>query len=153
MHIIKYPLNQQTFLKLQYYVIWTIWIFENETFQRFIDQVLCDLHFCYAYIDDVLIASTSEEEHKYLVLRFQRYGLMVNLQVWAWSHTTELFGTLCRQPRDTPIAQRKSKWSKTFRNDRLNANYVNSLVSSIFSISLCRVTTTTPCSANISKRF
>ena len=27
-----------------------------QMFQRFIDQVLCGLHFCYAYIDDLLIA-------------------------------------------------------------------------------------------------
>jgi len=30
-----------------------------QTFQRFIDKVLRDLDFCYAYIDDVLVASTS----------------------------------------------------------------------------------------------
>ena len=35
-----------------------------QTFQRFIDQVLRGLPFCYAYIDDVLIASTSPAEHK-----------------------------------------------------------------------------------------
>ena len=35
-----------------------------QTFQRFIDQILRDLPFCYAYIDDILIASTSVDEHK-----------------------------------------------------------------------------------------
>ena len=34
-----------------------------QTFQRFIDEVLRGLHFSYAYIDDVLVASTSTEEH------------------------------------------------------------------------------------------
>ena len=34
-----------------------------QTFQRFIDQVLQELKFTYAYIDDVLIASQSPEEH------------------------------------------------------------------------------------------
>ena len=34
-----------------------------QTFQRFIDEVLRDLDFCYAYIDDVLVTSTSEEDH------------------------------------------------------------------------------------------
>jgi hypothetical protein len=29
-----------------------------QTFQRFIDEVLRDLNFCYAYIDEVLVAST-----------------------------------------------------------------------------------------------
>ena len=33
-----------------------------QTFQRFIDEVLRDLDFCYAHIDDVLVASTSEDE-------------------------------------------------------------------------------------------
>ena len=53
-----------------------------QTFQRFIDQVLQDLHFCYVYIDDVLIASTNAEEHKQhfqLVLNhFQEYGVVIN---------------------------------------------------------------------------
>jgi hypothetical protein len=34
-----------------------------QTFQQFIDEVLRDLDFCYAYIDDVLFASTSDDEH------------------------------------------------------------------------------------------
>ena len=34
-----------------------------QTFQCFMDQVLRGLSFAYAYIDDVLIASTSPEEH------------------------------------------------------------------------------------------
>ena len=53
-----------------------------QTFQRFIDQVLGDLHFCYVYIDDVLIASTDADEHKQhmqLVLNhFQEYGFIIN---------------------------------------------------------------------------
>ena len=43
-----------------------------QTFQRFIDQVLRGLHFCYAYIDDLLIASTSPEE------RLSDYRVIVN---------------------------------------------------------------------------
>ncbi|XP_076764862.1 uncharacterized protein LOC143431809 [Xylocopa sonorina] len=35
-----------------------------QTFQRFIDEVLRGLDFCYAYIDDILVASSSEEEHR-----------------------------------------------------------------------------------------
>lgn len=34
-----------------------------QMFQRFIDEVLHGLNFCYVYIDDILIASSSEEEH------------------------------------------------------------------------------------------
>ena len=53
-----------------------------QTFQRFIDQVLRGLPFAYAYIDDVLIASTSPEEHyHHLTLLFDRlkdYGVIIN---------------------------------------------------------------------------
>ena len=35
-----------------------------QTFQRFIDMILHGLHFCYAYIDDLLIASHNAEEHE-----------------------------------------------------------------------------------------
>ena len=53
-----------------------------QTFQRFIDEVLRGLDFCYAYIDDILVASSSEEEHlQHLELVFQRlkhYGAVIN---------------------------------------------------------------------------
>ena len=53
-----------------------------QTFQRFIDQVLRGLHFCYAYIDDLLIASTSSEEHQHHLRQvFQRlsdFGVIIN---------------------------------------------------------------------------
>lgn len=35
-----------------------------QTFQRIINEVLHGLNYCYAYIDDILVASTSEEEHE-----------------------------------------------------------------------------------------
>ena len=53
-----------------------------QTFQRFIDEVLRGLDFCYVYIDDILVASTSEEEHlqhlKIIFERFKSYGVIVN---------------------------------------------------------------------------
>jgi len=36
----------------------------TQTFQPFIDEVLRDGGFCYTYIDDVLVASNSEDEHE-----------------------------------------------------------------------------------------
>ena len=52
------------------------------TFQHFMDQVLRGLDFCYVYIDDVLIASHTPEEHKAhlrLVLQcFDQYSILVN---------------------------------------------------------------------------
>ena len=53
-----------------------------QTFQRFMDRVLHGFRFTYTYIDDVLVASSSEEEHKlHLQLvfeRFREYGVLVN---------------------------------------------------------------------------
>ena len=36
-----------------------------QTFQRFMDQVLCGLDFSYVYIDDILVTSAFAEEHQY----------------------------------------------------------------------------------------
>ena len=53
-----------------------------QTFQRFIDEILRGFDFCYAYIDDVLIASSDVHKHKqHLQLVFQRfkeYGVVIN---------------------------------------------------------------------------
>ena len=53
-----------------------------QTFQRFMDKVLRGLDFCYDYIDDLLIASKSPEEHlKHLRLVFERlsqHGIVIN---------------------------------------------------------------------------
>lgn len=53
-----------------------------QTFQRFIDEMLRDLPFCYAYIDDILVASDSEGQHHehlhQLFERTQQYGIVIN---------------------------------------------------------------------------
>jgi hypothetical protein len=55
---------------------------DGQTFQRFIDEVLRDLDFCYAYIDDLLVACTSEDEHEQhlrtLFQRFSEYSVLLN---------------------------------------------------------------------------
>ena len=54
----------------------------TQTFQHFIDQVLRGLLFSYAYIDNLLIASSSTDEHKHhLRAVFQclnEYGIVIN---------------------------------------------------------------------------
>lgn len=54
-----------------------------QTFQRFMDTVLRGLSFCHCYIDDIIIASQDEEQHKQhlrMVLeRLQSYGLSINV--------------------------------------------------------------------------
>ncbi|GFU76391.1 hypothetical protein TNCV_2158981 [Trichonephila clavipes] len=53
------------------------------TFQRFITEVLYGLDFVFPYLDDVLVASSTEEEHsehlKMVFERFQQYGLQINV--------------------------------------------------------------------------
>lgn len=55
-----------------------------QTFQRFMDQVLRGLDFAYAYIDDVLIASSCPEEHKRHLCevfhRFRQHGISLNAE-------------------------------------------------------------------------
>ena len=53
-----------------------------QTFQRFIDQVLRGLPFSYAYLDDLLIASATPEEHqqhlRQVLTRLQEHGIFIN---------------------------------------------------------------------------
>ncbi len=53
-----------------------------QTFQRFMDKILRGLDFCYTYIDDLLIASVTKEEHlQHLRLVFERLsqqGVFIN---------------------------------------------------------------------------
>jgi hypothetical protein len=53
-----------------------------QTFQRFMDKVLRGLDFCYVYIEDILIAPLSQEEHvehlKKVFIRLEKYGVAVN---------------------------------------------------------------------------
>nr|VZI41426.1 unnamed protein product [Spirometra erinaceieuropaei] len=54
----------------------------TQIFQRFIDQVLRGLDFVYAYIDDLLVASSDSTEHeahlRQLLERLESYGIIIN---------------------------------------------------------------------------
>jgi hypothetical protein len=54
-----------------------------QKFRRFIDKVLHKLDFCYAYVNEVLIASNTEDKHEeHLRIPFQcfnYYGVLLNL--------------------------------------------------------------------------
>ncbi len=56
----------------------------SQSFQRFMDVVLSGLDFTFCYLDDILIGSSSTEEHLHhlqLVLqRLQEYGLVLNME-------------------------------------------------------------------------
>lgn len=65
------------------FVRMTFWLRNAaQSFQRFIHRALNDLDFVFVYIDDILIASSSPEEHKdHLAIVFQKlreHGLKIN---------------------------------------------------------------------------
>ena len=90
-----------------------------QTFQRFIDQVLRGLPFCYAYIDDLLVASSSPEQHQeHLRQVLQRLSWVF----WATESTH----------KEYTHWRKRSEPSGIFPNQLRCANSVRSLVSSIF---------------------
>ncbi len=55
-----------------------------QTFKRFMDEVLRGLDFCYVYVDDLLIASSSSTDHvvhlRQVFDRLSRFGIVINAQ-------------------------------------------------------------------------
>lgn len=55
----------------------------GQTFQRFIDEVVRGLDFCFAYIDDILVYSKDADQHaehlRILFRRLDEYGVVINL--------------------------------------------------------------------------
>jgi hypothetical protein len=53
-----------------------------QTFQRFMDDILRDFDFCFAYLDDIHVISRSPEEHEQhlrtFFLQLQAYGILIN---------------------------------------------------------------------------
>lgn len=54
-----------------------------QTFQRFMHSVTQDLNFCFVYQDDILVASSNEQEHlehlRLLFTRLNQYGIVINI--------------------------------------------------------------------------
>lgn len=65
------------------------------TFQRFINEVTGDLGFCFAYIDDLLIASSTIEEHKIhlrtIFSRLSKHGIVINVEKSVFGQTEVQF--------------------------------------------------------------
>ena len=66
-----------------------------QTFQRFIDNILQDLPFAYAYLDDLLIASKSEAEHaehlRIVLERLHQHGVTINASKSVFGQSTITF--------------------------------------------------------------
>ena len=88
-----------------------------QTFQRFIDEVLRGLPHCFAYIDDLLIASsdasTHEQDLKKVFSRLQEYGIQINVEKSTFGvstidflgHTVSSTGITPLQPKCEAIKQ------------------------------------------------
>ena len=60
----------------------------GQSFQRFLDRVLAGLDFVFVYMDDILIASRTMEEHqdhvRQVMSRLQQHGLVINAEKCEW---------------------------------------------------------------------
>jgi len=78
-----------------------------QIFHYFMDDVLNGLDFCYTYIDDIVIASSSPEEHyehlKVLFERLQEYGIIINPAKCVFGQSeVEFLGYLVSRERIRP---------------------------------------------------
>lgn len=66
-----------------------------QTFQQFIQQVLCGLLFCHAHIDDMLIASATLDKHKkhlHMTLDcLKEYSIHTPKQICTWTSQLKFF--------------------------------------------------------------
>ena len=79
-----------------------------QTMQRLMDHVLRDMDFCFAYIDDILVASSSLEEHFYhlnqIFLQLRNFGLTLNLSKCTFAaESVEFLGHVVNSEGITPL--------------------------------------------------
>ena len=82
-----------------------------QSFQRFMNEVFRGLDFCFVYIDDVLVASESPEQHaKHLEIVFKRlndYGIVLNVDKCLFGQTEISFlGFLVTQHGLLPLPEK-----------------------------------------------
>jgi hypothetical protein len=82
-----------------------------QTFQRFIDDILKDLDFCFAYLDDILVFSHSSEEHEQhlrsLFSRLQEYGILLSTRPNVFRvHEIAFIGYMISSAGSQPLLER-----------------------------------------------
>lgn len=83
----------------------------SQTFQRFMHKVLEGLDYCFPYMDDVLVASESEEEHKehlnVVFERFDTFGLLLNINKCVFGvEEINFLGYCINSSGTTPLPQK-----------------------------------------------
>ncbi|GFT77218.1 retrovirus-related Pol polyprotein from transposon 297 [Trichonephila clavipes] len=99
------------------------------TFQRFINEVLFGLEFVFPYLDDILVASETEEEHKtHLKLvfdRLQKHGLRVNISKSTLGVTHLVFlGYLITPEGSKPLPEKKIFKRCCYKNQAILHEYL-----------------------------
>ena len=78
-----------------------------QTFQRFMDQVCRELSFVFVYMDDILVASNTPEEHdqhlQTLFTRLSQYGLVINPDKCQFVVSTLDFSATVLAPQTLPL--------------------------------------------------
>ncbi|CAF4948326.1 unnamed protein product [Pieris macdunnoughi] len=82
-----------------------------QTFQRFMDEILRDLPYCYPYIDDILVASQNETQHldhlHQVFQRLQDYGIMINASKCVFGESqVEFLGYIVSSAGTRPLPQK-----------------------------------------------
>lgn len=82
-----------------------------QTFQRFMDEILRGLDFCFPFIDDVLIASVDEVQHmehlRIVFQRFNEHGILLNANKCVFAvQEIEFLGYLVSADGIKPIEER-----------------------------------------------
>jgi transposase InsO family protein len=87
------------------------------TFQRLMDRVLFDIPYVFVYLDDMLVASRSAEEHRRhlreVLRRLQANGLVINASKCVWAQpSVEFLGHNISAAGLSPLPQRVEAISK-----------------------------------------
>ncbi|GBM72258.1 Transposon Ty3-I Gag-Pol polyprotein [Araneus ventricosus] len=98
-----------------------------QTIQRFMNEIVGDLDYCFVYLEDILIVPTDESEHlkhlEEIFRRFQKYGLVVKTEKCVFGQLSVKFlGYLISEKGIEPLPDRV-KAVDEFQQPKLLMNF------------------------------
>ncbi|MFN9902387.1 MAG: reverse transcriptase family protein, partial [bacterium] len=98
----------------------------GQSFQRFMDEVLAGLDFAFCYLDDILIASSTEDEHlqhlQQVLQRLQQYGLVLNMEKCELGRQQVYFWVIASPPRGPLPSPDMWRQCRTFPRRRIRSS-------------------------------